>query len=602
MSLLQHALRQVPTAREWGILLEYSLRRLGKRPDVVILAPGVIMVVEFKIGAEAHRHEYAEQALDYALCIRDFHRASARHVIVPIVCAERSPSRAVVTPSATDSVTGVILANGKDLHEALQVGASMAGDSATALSWHKFDVGAYSPTPTIVEAARAIYAGHAVTAIGRTDADGDTLQRAAARLRYWAAEARKEQQHIVCLVSGTPGAGKTLLGLNLVLADGAGRVAGEPAVVLTGNRPLVYVLQRALIEDAQVRALGREARHSVQGSLQTLLSYLKQHAPDGASPPPEHIVVFDEAQRAWDAETGQKLLGRRRSEPELFLEILGKLRWACLVCLIGPGQEINRGEGGMRLWADALVGEASAGGAWRVIAPSATAVGGRIPIEIDEALHLGSGIRAYRNARFGVWVDSVLSSQLERAREIAKSMANPPAVLTRELASMREWLTQRGRGRRRTGLVVSSGATRLVADGLPPAPVSNELPVIASWFLRSVPDFRGSDSLEVPLSEFGCQGLELDYVGLSWGGDLVWSDSPPSWVPRRMRAPAWQVIRQFEAARHRLNAYRVLLTRAREGVCIFVPHGSATDATRMPRECDATADALLASGCTLLER
>jgi hypothetical protein len=308
--------------------------------------------------------------------------------------------------------------------------------------------------------------------------------------------------------------------------------------------------------------------------------------------------VFDEAQRAWDEVTGQKLLQRRRSEPELFLEILRRLPWACLVCLVGPGQEINRGEGGMALWGDALGREASAQRPWRVVAPSSSAVQGAFPIEIDPALYLAGGLRAYRNARFGEWVDALLSAEVDRARALADAMTNVPAVVTRDLRAMKAWLSLRRRGGRRPGLVLSSGATRLVADGIPPPPMSNELHAIENWFLRSWPDFRGSDSLETPLSEFGCQGLELDYVGLTWGGDLVWSGNPPSWIPRRMRAPTWQVVRRSDRARYRLNSYRVLLTRAREGLCIHVPKGASDDPTRSPSDFDAIAEILVAAGCS----
>jgi hypothetical protein len=598
--LLQRALADVSGAQDWGLVLEYPLRRLGRRPDAVMLAPGVIIVVEFKMGADVHGEHYVEQVQDYALCIRDFHRAARGYVIAPIVCAEHASHRISRVPAITDFVADVILTNGSDLHEALRVAASTSVDGVSQLLWREFDVGGYSPTPTIVEAARAVYAGHSVAEIGRTDAEGEALQLTAERLQYWAIEARERKQHVVCLVSGTPGAGKSLLGLNLVLTSGAGRIAGEPAVMLTGNRPLVQVLRGALTADARSRTDDGSARRAVQGALQTLLGYLKEYAAEDASLPPEHVVVFDEAQRAWDEETGQKLLQRRRSEPELFLEILRRLPWACLVCLVGPGQEINRGEGGMALWGVALKREACAGRAWRVIIPSSSAVEWGFPTEMDPALHLAGGLRAFRNARFGEWVDALLSGDVDGARALAVAMTNAPAVITRDLRAMKHWLSARRRGGRRPGLVVSSAATRLVADGLPPAPMSNELHAIENWFLRSWPDFRGSDSLEVPLSEFGCQGLELDYVGLTWGGDLVWSRNPPSWIPRRMRAPNWQVIRRSDAARYRVNSYRVLLTRAREGLCIYVPKGSAADPTRNPQELDAIADTLVAAGCSMM--
>jgi hypothetical protein len=600
VNLLHRAFREFPESETWSLLLEYPLRRLGRRLDAVILAPGVIIVLEFKIGAESHAQRYINQAEDYALCIRDFHACARGYLIVPIICAEHAEPRMAPLTTNTDAVGSAVLANASDLHQALKVAASISSKELPSLSWYDFDRGGYNPTPTIVDAARAVYAGHSVAEIGRTDAEGISLQRTAERLRHWALEARKRREHIVCLVSGTPGAGKSLLGLNLVLADGAGRVAGEPAVMLTGNRPLVQVLRGALVADARSRSDDGSAQRAVQGALQTLLGYLKEHADEASNPPPEHVVVFDEAQRAWDAETGLKLLQRRRSEPELFLEILRRLPWACLVCLVGPGQEINRGEGGVALWGTALNREASMARPWRVVAPSPSTVNGSFPLEIDSALYLAAGVRAYRNAHFGDWVNALLSADIEHARTLASAMTNVPAVVTRDLRSMREWLSLRRRGGRRPGLVVSSGAARLLADGVPPAPISNQLNTIEKWFLKSWPDYRGSDSLELPLSEFGCQGLELDYVGLCWGGDLIWSRESAGWIPRRMRAPTWQVIRKPEPAQCRLNAYRVLLTRAREGLCIYVPRGSADDPTRRPADFDAIAGTLASAGCVVL--
>lgn len=366
--------------------------------------------------------------------------------------------------------------------------------------------------------------------------------------------------------------------------------------MLTGNRPLVHVLKSALIADARSRANNGSSRRAVEGALQTLLAYLRQHAGEGSSPPPEHVVVFDEAQRAWDEEIGQKLLRRRRSEPELFLEILHRLPWACLVCLIGEGQEINRGEGGMALWAQALALEASAGRGWRAVGSPLAGTRG-VSMRLDAALHLASGVRAYRNPGFGEWVEALLAGNAAGAQRLSREMPNPPVNITRDLQTMKKWLQLRQRGGRRCGLVVSSGATRLVAEGVPPAPISNDLRVIENWFLKLPPDFRGSDSLEVPLSEFGCQGLELDYVGLCWGGDLIWSSELRNWMPRQMRAPAWREIRRPERARYRLNAYRVLLTRAREGTCIYVPRGEANDPTRSPAQLNGIASVLVQAGC-----
>jgi hypothetical protein len=598
--ILREALASLPDSGAWGLLLEYSFRRLGLRPDGVLLAPGVIIVVEFKMGAAEYRAADCRQVENYALCIRDFHASSPGCCIVPVICAENAPDATLPPITVIDGVCRVVATNGKGLAAALREAARLGGSGRRELTWRDFDSAGYNPTPTIVEAAREIYRGQSVAEIGRSDADGVALQRTAQELRKWVLEAREGQEHLVCLVTGTPGAGKSLLGLNLVLADGTGRVASEPAAMLTGNRPLVHVLKGALVADAAARSDDPGVRRALDGALQTLLGYLKQHAPENAAPPPENIVVFDEAQRAWDEETGLKLLNRRRSEPELFLEILHRLPWSCLVCLVGPGQEINRGEGGMALWGTALLKEATAGRRWRVVAAASEPLGGSIPVEIDAALHLSGAVRAYRNARYDQWVDALLSAEIDRATDLARAMAIPPAFVTRDIRELRAWLKARGRGGRRPGLLVSSGAVRLIADGIPPPPMSADLKEIENWFLKSSPDFRGSDSLERPLSEFGCQGLELDYVGLCWGGDLIWSPQAAKWVPRTMRAPTWQLIGRQQKAQYRLNAYRVLLTRAREGVCVYVPIGEATDRTRQPSEYNEIAATLVRAGCVAL--
>ena len=601
IDILRAALAQIPAASEWGLLLEYPLQRVGRRPDAVLLCPGLIVVVEFKMGAKEHGGSYCQQVEDYALCIRDFHGAASGFSIIPILCAENAPCEGTPKLRIIDGVGPVVCTNAIDLSSALRAVYSAAPANSPLLSWETFDRAGYNPTPSIVEAARSIYAGHSVDEIGRMDADGLALQQAAGRLRHWVQEARSKEQHVVCLVDGTPGAGKTLLGLNLILSDGVGRLAGEPAVMLTGNRPLVQVLKGALQTDAKTKGGKSHVGRALSGALQTLLDYLKEHAATDAAPPPERVVVFDEAQRAWDEETGMKRLQRRNSEPELFLEILGRLPWACLVCLVGPGQEINRGEGGMRLWGAALDREQKSGRRWRVVAPTRETLSTSQQIDIDPTLFLSSGVRAYRNPRYSEWVGMVLSAEVGRATSAAKSMPIPPSFITRDLHVLKDWLRSMGRGGRRSGMLVSSGADRMVAEGVPSPPMSNDLKKIEHWFLKTWPDYRGSDALETPLCEFGCQGLELDYVGLLWGGDLIWSNTLARWIPRRLSAPKWQNYKSVDRAQHRINAYRVLLTRAREGICIFVPMGDSNDPTRLPSELDATAAILGEAGCVSID-
>jgi hypothetical protein len=392
-----------------------------------------------------------------------------------------------------------------------------------------------------------------------------------------------ERIHTVCFVTGAPGAGKTLLGLDLALKSRSGT---RPAALLSGNRPLVHVLTEALATDRAARTGESKAaaKYQADAAIQNLLGYLKEHT-DGAEPP-ENVIIFDEAQRAWDAEVGQELMGRPNSEPEIFLRILGRLEWSCLVCLVGYGQEINRGEGGLRLWGEALAREAVNGNRWRVLAAPPAIEGGPdvtgdglisglcgVDLEFvrEPKLHLANSMRAYRNPQHGKWVEAVLSGDADAARRIAGELVDPPALLTRDLEVAKAWLRQRRRGGRSVGLLTSSGAVRLVGDGIPPAPRSNELAAIGHWFLKPFTDFRSAGALETPLSEYGCQGLELDFVGLCWGGDLIWRDS--AWLPRKMSAPRWQVLRDDEKRRFRLNAYRVLLNAQPSGDSYFHSKG-----------------------------
>jgi Schlafen group 3, DNA/RNA helicase domain len=606
IELLKEALRNTDSKR-WGILLELPLLRLGRRIDTIILIDDVVACVEFKIGAATFTGADEDQAVDYALCLRDFHAASHGKRIVPVLCSDQA--RTTQLPESVDFIDDVspcIRTNGEGLPQVLRAIAGLSeGDQ---MNWQAYDASTYSPTPDIVTAARSLYSGHSVKEIGRADATAEALERTANRLREIAEEARRDQKKVVCFVTGEPGSGKTLLGLDLVFSGTAGRVAEEPAALLSGNRPLVFVLQAAIAEDARQREgiKADEAKRRAQQALQTLLGYLKDHA-DADAHPPENVIVFDEAQRAWDADTGLKLLGRAKSEPELFMEIMGRLQWACLVCLVGSGQEINRGEGGLALWGEALaksedwtafISDKALAAREGLLGFFDIASGADVPLVNAPDLHLNSNLRAYRNNLHGDWVAALLVGDIDQAREIASEMEHAPALVTRDLSELKAWLNARRRGDQRVGLLASSGATRLVAEGIPPSPRSDDLGTVVHWFLKPVGDFRSSNALETPLSEFVCQGLEIDYAGLCWGNDLTWENQ--DWVPRKMRAPKWQLIKKEDARQYRVNTYRVLLTRGRAGTVIYVPVGDETDSTRNPKEFDGIFDVLLASGCRRL--
>nr|WP_237451932.1 DNA/RNA helicase domain-containing protein [Qipengyuania oceanensis] len=536
--------------------------------------------------------------------MRDFHSASGGRPIYPVLCADSAPDDLCRSNlHLTDHVTRCTLVNGKWLSRAFQ--AIIAEGDGQSSDWARFDAARYNPTPNIVSTARALYAGHSVAEIGRADASSEAIEQTATKLRDIARDAKLHSRKVVCFVTGEPGSGKTLLGLDLVFSRKVDADPDEPAALLSGNRPLVFVLQAAIAEDARDRLgiTATEAKRQAQQALQTLLGYLKDHTDEEADPP-EHVIVFDEAQRAWDAETGLKLLGRKKSEPELFLEIMGRLDWACLVCLVGPGQEINRGEGGLALWGEALrdnpdwdahISDAMLRGEGGLIGLLDNDVGNDLRPIVHQDLHLKTNLRAHRNPKQGRWVSALLADDIKSAAEIAKELDGPPSYLTRDFGEAKRWLKERSRGHHRVGLLASSGAVRLLGEGVPPSPMSNELDRVVHWFLREGDDFRSSNALEVPLSEFVSQGLEIDYACLCWGNDLICSDE--GWQPRKMRAPKWTNIGLLEARRYRINAYRVLLTRARAGNVIYVPKGDDEDLTRSPAEFDQIEATLLEAGC-----
>jgi hypothetical protein len=598
--------------RDWSVLFETPLLRLGRRLDVVVLMPGMVVVLEFKINATAYKGADIAQTEFYALSLRDFHAASQDRIIVPILCADLAKSSTLNTEPVMTGVAQTVLVNAQDLAEGLRRASQVAGGSRDPLTAQAFEYSPYRPTPTIIEAARALYAGHSVADLGRGDAAADDLARSSKQLTDIVLDAQANRVRTICFVTGTPGAGKTLLGLDIALKS---RVAGggmPPASLLSGNPPLVHVLVEALAHDAHLhRGLKKpDARREAGSAVQGLLGFLREH--DEGPPPPENVLVFDEAQRAWDAEVGKKLLGRERSEPALFLDIMARADWACLICLVGPGQEINRGEGGLPLWGEALLEAAQTNKPWRVFAAPQAIGGGPdvgsaglfsggapegLQVDPEPQLHLANAMRSYRNPNQVRWVSALLNGEVSAAADLARAMAEPPALVSRDLGEVKAWLKERRRGGRSTGLLTSSGAVRLVAEGLPPAPRSNELDAIAHWFLKPFHDYRSSGALETPLSEFGCQGLELDYVALCWGGDLIWRNR---WVGRTMAAPRWREVAKTERQQHRINGYRVLLTRARAGAVIYVPVGDEEDDTRRPAEFDAIADVLIAAGCRRL--
>ena len=602
IAALRAALDGFSEAAGWRLILEFPLRRLGRRLDAVLATPRGVFVLEFKADASGFAAADRRQVEDYALDLQDFHAGSREVPIVPILVATRAvPGRHTWPLLLAGTAAEVIDASGATLGGILRDLWKALPEPGQRLDPNAWEHAAYHPVPGIIDAARTLYAHHGVADIAAARADATNLSTTTDAILRKVAEAKRCGGYIVVFVTGIPGAGKTLCGLNAVF--GAGKQAG--AIFLTGNPTLVHVLREALARDAAQgdRNLLRAARQRTKSAIQALPAFRDQHVGDGLAPP-EHVAVIDEAQRVWArAHAVRKSLDREvkltDSEPFHLLDIMGRHPdWAVVICLIGNGQEIHDGEGGLAEWGAALAAQPK----WQVRASpgtrTATEARQLLPdlpgLMTNPYLHLTVPIRSLRNNAASDWVDAVLRGEAAEARVIAERRGPVPFSLTRSLADMRAHLRQASRGLRRCGLLASSGAKRLRADGLGSELAHMDAGAVARWFLDHWPeDVRASDALEQVATEFSCQGLELDNVGLCWGGDFI---HQRAWRVRAFVGTRWNVSRAPEAIANRVNTYRVLLTRARYETVIWVPVGDAADATRDIEEMDAVAAFLRACG------
>jgi len=612
-------------SKEWSVLLEYPLYRLRRRIDVVVLAGSLIVVIECKSEATRFTSADVRQVEEYALDLRDFHAGSNARRILPVLWSTESmstrstPSCRGLGPSDT-TVAPVQQIGAEGLRDFLA--ALISDTSEQQLVAESWDRAVYRPVPTVIEAATAIFAGHDVRSIA--NADADNLRTAAARLVSLIVEARESRRRYLLVLTGVPGSGKTLAGLHVLhsalacCAEQAGDI-----VYLSGNTPLVTVLRESLARDEGRRRKDNgdkrsldEVRRNVRTRIQHISDFLReslQASPD--APPHEHVIIFDEAQRAWDEKQGKEKFGRVASEPALLLDIMSRHSdWCVCICLVGGGQEINAGEEGVAGWGEALRRmPSSEQSRWSLYASSDVVNGGvsagsfsigEVPEEvaafIDDDLQLRVPQRSYRSPLLSDWVNLVIEGRCADAAAVTDSLEAYPIVLTRSLNSAKEWLRQMGRGERRFGMLASSGARRLRADGLGHLLDASAGAEIAHWYLNPNGDIRSSFALEVPANEYTCQGLELDFACVCWGGDLLWSKVTNSWASARLSGAKWQTIRAATARQYLANSYRVLLTRAREGMVIWVPLGDINDSTRAPKELDATAEYLMACGAVAL--
>jgi len=588
------------------IYFEFSIPRMGKRVDCILIIQNIVFVIEFKVGEKEYLSANYDQVWDYALDLKNFHKPSHSAVLVPILLATEAKDLAIqiIETSHEDQLIKPLKANKINFGEVIKH-CLLYLNNDSEINGDEFIKGSYSPTPTIIEAAVSMYKNHSVDEITRRDADAKNLTDTTNSVSKIIEYAQAENKKVICFVTGVPGAGKTLVGLNIATKH-LDKEQATTSVFLSGNGPLVAILQEALTRDKvqQEKEKGNRitkssAREGVKAFIQIIHHYRDAYLID-PNAPYDHVAIFDEAQRAWNKEQTINFMRRKKnqpdfkySEPEYLISCLDRHKdWAVIVCLVGGGQEINTGEAGISEWLYAIKNSFPE---WEVcISPNLTdseynAVEAIAELEsscvtkYDSNLHLSVSRRSYRAENVSLLIKQILDINRDGAKETLSNISNNyPIVLTRNVETAKKWLREKARGSERYGIIVSSQAYRL-------KPLAMDVRVETDpvhWFLGEKDDVRSSYYLEDVATEFQVQGLELDWACVTWDGDFRYSDE--GWKTYSFVGNKWQNINKEERKLYLKNAYRVLLTRARQGMVIVVPEGNEEDHTRKSEFYDST--------------
>lgn len=598
--------QQLSTLTDSRIIFEYTIPRMGKRVDTVILYKNIVFLLEFKCGDTDYKASTYDQVYDYALDLRNFQKESHNKLLVPIIVSTKAPA-AECEIKVVDRIIEPIKCNEHNISAAiLAVSNKFNEPYFNYLEWENSE---YLPTPTIVEAAQSLYRGHSVHEITRSDAGAKNLTVTTSEINSIIEYSKTNHKKSICFVTGVPGAGKTLVGLNIAI-ERSDAQKGEHAVFLSGNFPLVTVLQEALARDKVEQAKQNEYKISKSDALRSTSAFIqiihkyRDSFVNNSVVPPERIAIFDEAQRAWKQSQIANFMITKKgisefpySEPEFLIDTMDRHSdWAVIICLVGGGQEINTGEAGMPEWFDSLKRSYPD---WEVfVSPqlndteykrdrSWSNLCSGLKIHENSKLHLASSIRSFRTPDLAAFVKAILDADRDTAKMLYLRLKDKyPILLTRNLDEAKTWVKSHCQGTTRYGLLASSGGLRLKPEGIF---VKNTLSV-ENWFLNGKNDVRSSYYLEDVVTEFDIQGLEVDYTIVAWDADFRFNGS--EWTYYNFVGNKWQNVNSTEKQLYLKNAYRVLLTRARQGMAIFIPKGDKMDHTRSFEIYDKTFDFL----------
>lgn len=581
IDILQDQLRSVENG---DIAFEYTIPRMGHRIDVVCIIHGLSFLLEFKVGDREYRKSTADQVMDYALDLKYFHELSADRYIIPISIPTEAPSVCNEVSFMEDKISDVLKCTKDNI--GLTINSVLSSVQDQDLSMMDWINSRYAPTPTIIEAAQAMYRNHSVRDISRNDAGTYNLTATTETINQIIDDCKRNHKKAICFVTGVPGAGKTLAGLNIA-NERHNFDADEHAVFLSGNGPLVDILQAALAKDRSNRTgiTIAEAKKETKAFIQ-IIHRFRDEALTTNNPPAEKVAIFDEAQRAWNEESLTDFMKRKKgvdafnqSEPEFLIRIMDRHQdWAVIVCLVGGGQEIYNGEAGIIDWFRALQNKFRNWHIYLSDKMTDSEYVGNSSIEelltgcsysLRPALHLGVSLRSFRSEKLAEFVKLLLDNEPSAAAAVYSELSiHYPIILTRDLDKAKEWIRKKARGTERYGLLASSEGKRLRGIGIWVPSVINHV----GWFLNEKDNVDSSYFLEVAASEFKVQGLEIDYSILAWDADLRRSGEGFDYF--KFRGTRWNHVNNMQQQKYLKNAYRVLMTRARQGMIIFVPSGT----------------------------
>ena len=613
IALIQETLEGV----DGHIHLEYIIPRMGKRVDVLLVIQNVIFLIEFKVGTDTYQASAVNQVIDYALDMQNFHEGSHDQIICPILIATEAEEVSIDLILSNDQIFEPILSNGNNLKQIIELALSKTTNMTPSINHDDWFAKSYKPTPNIIEAAQALYKGHDVTDISRSDAGATNLTDTSGEIQQIIKRAKEQNEKAICFVTGVPGSGKTLVGLNVATDESNGIGAAGEIVFLSGNGPLVTVLSEALARDHVARSKEDgepiskdDAKRLAKGFIQNIHHFRDDNLKTEIAPH-DRVVIFDESQRAWNKEKLQTFMNERgglkeefkeMSEPDLLISVMDRHQdWCVIVCLVGGGQEINRGEAGISTWIESMdtkykdwkvyvsneinLPEYSWGYSFDNIFSSSRTT-------TIKNLHLSVSLRSFRSENVSNFINEVIAGNAHGAKNLRDSLTDYPICVTRSLPKAKEWLKNQARGTERYGLVAEANAIRLKSDGIFVKSDINE----AHWFLADKDDVRSSYYLEDVATEYAVQGLELDWVCACWDAGLRRIDN--EWQMYKFIGSKFTNRNAENERKYLMNAYRVLLTRARQGLIIFVPLGDSEDKTRDPAFYDGTYEYLLKCGFT----